>query len=245
MKADPTAQVRLLDLQAADTELAQLAHRRAHLPELAALAASDEQIGQLRSDMLELQSQVDDVADDQRRLENEVDTVQARTKRDNERLTAGGLPAKDLEGLQHEIVSLARRQSALEDDLLEVMERREAAVADHEHTGANLTKAEEDLGEAQRRRDEALADLDVAAQRCTADREKLVTAFPDDLLSVYDRQRVQHGVGAALLQARRCGACRIELDRGEIARIAKAAPDDVIRCPECGAIMVRTKQSGL
>ena len=80
---------------------------------------------------------------------------------------------------------------------------------------------------------------------CSGDREQLLAQFPAELLSVYDKQRAQHGVGAALLQARRCGACRIELDRGEIARIAKAAPDAVVRCPECGAIMVRTKQSGL
>ena len=35
MKAEPQAQRRLLDLQAIDTALAQLAHRRRTLPELA------------------------------------------------------------------------------------------------------------------------------------------------------------------------------------------------------------------
>jgi predicted nucleic acid-binding Zn-ribbon protein len=40
----------------------------------------------------------------------------------------------------------------------------------------------------------------------------------------------------------RCGACRIELDRGELARIAAAADDEVRRCEECGAILLRTKE---
>ncbi|MCL6646407.1 MAG: hypothetical protein K6U88_15860, partial [Dehalococcoidia bacterium] len=69
--------------------------------------------------------------------------------------------------------------------------------------------------------------------------------FPADLIAVYEKQRSQNGVGAALLQSRRCGACRIELDRGEISRITATAPDVVVRCSECGAILVRTKESGL
>ena len=51
------------------------------------------------------------------------------------------------------------------------------------------------------------------------------------------------GVGAGLLQGRRCGACRIEIDRGELARIAAAAEDEVLRCPECSAILLRVKDS--
>ncbi|HEV7852282.1 MAG TPA: C4-type zinc ribbon domain-containing protein, partial [Mycobacterium sp.] len=37
---------------------------------------------------------------------------------------------------------------------------------------------------------------------------------------------------------------RIEIDRGEIARITAAADDDVLRCPECGAILLRVKDGG-
>lgn len=133
----------------------------------------------------------------------------------------------------------------LEDDLLEVMEQREAESAAHDHAGANLDKAEADLIDAERRRDEALADLAVAQQRCESDRAALSGAFPADLLAAYDKQRTTYGVGAALLQARRCGACRIELDRGEISRISQTAPNVVVRCPECSAILVRTKHSGL
>ena len=61
------------------------------------------------------------------------------------------------------------------------------------------------------------------------------------LVALYERQRATAGVGAGVLQGRRCGACRIEIDRGELARIAAAADDDVLRCPECGAILLRVK----
>jgi uncharacterized protein len=57
--------------------------------------------------------------------------------------------------------------------------------------------------------------------------------------------RKNKGIGAALLRARRCGACRIELDRSAISRIAGSPADEVVTCDECGAIMVRTPESGL
>jgi predicted nucleic acid-binding Zn-ribbon protein len=67
-----------------------------------------------------------------------------------------------------------------------------------------------------------------------------VTASLDaDLVALYERQRAHGGPGAGVLQGRRCGACRIEIDRGEMQRIAAAPADDVLRCPECGAILLR------
>ena len=69
--------------------------------------------------------------------------------------------------------------------------------------------------------------------------------MPDDLLGVYEKLRSQGKVGAGLLRARRCGACRMELDPRTLAGIAAAADDAVLRCEECGAILVRTNESGL
>ena len=245
MNVEPSIQAKLLDLAAADTELTRIAHRRTVLPEQQEVDRLEQERTARKDDAVKVEIQIDDLDRDIRKLENEIDGVRKREQRDRGMLEGGSVAAKQLSELQHELGSLERRRTVLEDDLLEVMERREAVVADHQHAGANLSKAEEDLTEAQRRRDDALADLEVAAERCTNDREQLVTEFPEELREIYDRQRARHGVGAALLQARRCGACRIELDRGEIDRITKTAPETVVRCPECGAILVRTKQSGL
>ncbi len=231
MRADPAVQLRLLDLQAADTELAQLRHRRQHLPELAAIAASKQQAEQLRDEAMDLQAQLDDVADDQRRLENDVDTVQTRAKRDDQRLTSGGVPAKELEGLQHEIATLARRQSALEDDLL-VTQRQQALAAE---------RAELDA-----RRDAAFAEIDAGLARRGADRSDLAGELPADLLALYDKIRAASGgVGAAMLRQRRCEGCHLELAGSELSAVRAAAPDAVVRCDNCRRILVRTPESGL
>ncbi len=245
MNVEPPIQAKLLDLAAVDAELTRIAHRRKVLPEQQDVQRLEAERTDRKDAAVKVEIQLDDLDRDIRKLEGEIDAVRKREARDRGMLEGGNVGAKQLSELQHELGSLERRRGVLEDELLEVMERREAAEADHQHAGANLSRAEEDLTLAQSRRDDAVADLDVAAQRCDADREQLLAGFPDELLAIYDKQRAQHGVGAALLQARRCGACRIELDRGEIARIAKTDPQVVVRCPECGAILVRTKQSGL
>ncbi|MFI7669098.1 zinc ribbon domain-containing protein [Nocardia sp. NPDC049526] len=245
MNVEPPVQAKLLQLAAVDAELTRIAHRRTVLPEQQEVARLEGERNAHKDAAVAVEIMLDDLDRDIRKLEGEVDAVRKREERDRGMLTAGSVGAKQLSEIQHELGSLERRRSVLEDELLEVMERREASASDHDHAGARLSKTEQELADAQRLRDEALADLDVAQGRCDSDRKDLVALFPDELLSIYDRQRTQHGVGAALLQARRCGACRIELDRGEIARIAKSAPDVIMRCPECGAILVRTKESGL
>ncbi|MFF3224594.1 zinc ribbon domain-containing protein [Nocardia suismassiliense] len=245
MNVEPPIQAKLLQLAAVDAELTRIAHRRTVLPEQQEVARLEAERNAHKDAAVAVQIMLDDLDRDIRKLEGEVDAVRKREERDKGMLSAGTVNAKQLSEIQHELGSLERRRSVLEDELLEVMEKREASADDYQHAGARLDKTEQELADAQTQRDEALADLEVAQGRCDADRSKLISLFPADLLAIYDRQRGQHGVGAALLQARRCGACRIELDRGEIARIAKTVPELVVRCPECGAILVRTKESGL
>ncbi|OJF81789.1 zinc ribbon domain-containing protein [Nocardia seriolae] len=245
MNAEPSIQAKLLDLAAVDAELTRIEHRRKVLPEAQEVARLEGERTTRKDAAVKVEIKMDDLDRDIRKLEGEIEAVRKREERDRGMLTAGSVGAKQLSELQHELGSLERRRKVLEDDLLEVMEQREAASAAHDHAGANLDKAEADLIDAERRRDEALADLAVAQQRCESDRAALSGAFPADLLAAYDKQRTTYGVGAALLQARRCGACRIELDRGEISRISQTAPNVVVRCPECSAILVRTKHSGL
>jgi predicted nucleic acid-binding Zn-ribbon protein len=69
---------------------------------------------------------------------------------------------------------------------------------------------------------------------------------PDDLLALYTKLRASNGgLGAAALRQRRCDGCRLELNNIELSRIRDAASDEVVRCEECGRILVRTADSGL
>ncbi|MEV4810841.1 zinc ribbon domain-containing protein [Micromonospora avicenniae] len=245
MKADPKVQRRLLDLQAIDTALAQLAHRRRALPERAELEALARELSALEDERVRAQVAVDDLDRDIARMEKDVEQVRARKEKDEARLAAGSGPARELEALQHELVSLNRRQSDLEDSELELMEQRETAQSVLDGVEQRLAEARDKRAATEQRRDESLAEIAKEEEFKRTSRQPLAADLPADLVTLYDRIREDTGLGAALLTAGRCGGCRLELSGADLARIRKADPDDVVRCEECRRIMVRTNESGL
>jgi uncharacterized protein len=242
MKASPEAQRRLLDLQAVDTALAQLAHRRKSLPELAEIDTVSRELSALEDERVRAQVAVDDIDRDITRFEKDIEQVRQRKERDQKRLDGGGA-LREIEGLQHELATLNRRQSELEDAELELMEQKETAeLAD---VVGRLRAAQEKRAAAERRRDEALAEITKEEEFKTSSRGPLAADLPADLVALYDKIRLDSGLGAALFRSGRCGGCRIELYGADLARVKGSAPDDVVRCEECRRIMVRTAESGL
>lgn len=238
MKADPAVQRRLLDLVADDAELNRAAHRRRNLPELAEIDEAERDLQAKRDDLVVAQTSASDLEREVKRLEGEVEQVRAREQRDRERMQAGG-SAKQMEDLDSELQTLSRRQGVLEDELLDVMEQREALDTNVSKAREAVEAGEERLDDARRRRDEAFTDLDAAESRYQADRDAIVAELPAELLAIYDRVRDQRGTGAGPLQGSTCGACRLELDRAALIEVREAAADDVVRCTECGAVLVR------
>jgi uncharacterized protein len=244
VKASPEAQRRLLDLQAVDTTLAQLAHRRRSLPELAEIEAISRELSALEDDRIRAQVAVDDLDRDISRFEKDIDQVRTRKDRDQRRLDAGGA-LREIEGLQHELTTLNRRQSELEDAELELMEQRETAEQALNAVLKRLAEARGRREAAERRRDEAYAEIAKEQEFKMASRAPLAADLPPELVQLYDRIRAESGLGAALVRAGRCGGCRIELYGADLARVKSAPADDVVRCEECRRIMVRTAESGL
>jgi predicted nucleic acid-binding Zn-ribbon protein len=245
VKADPDAQRRLLDLQAIDTSLAQIAHRRKTLPELADIDRLARELSALEDERVRAQVSVDDIDRDIARLEKDIDQVRARADRDRVRLDAGTGPARELEALQHELATLSRRQGELEDAELELMEQREGAQASLDQTLDRLTAARQTRADTEARRDTLLTDLDKEIEWKASSRTPLVADLPADLVALYEKTRESTGMGAALLRGGRCGSCRLELSGSERSRVRSADPDEVLRCEECRRILVRTEESGL
>ena len=244
MKAEVVQQRSLLELTELDAELSRIAHRSAHLSEQqryeeihAEHHAANDRLAALRIVLEDLDAQVS-------RFESEIDAVRQREDRDRLLLDSATTNAKQLSELQHELETLQRRQSSLEDSLLEVMERREELQGQRAGESATIDRLQSDLANAQQARDDALAELDQTRHQRNSRRDELTVELNPELVALYERQRAAGGAGAGLLQGRRCGACRIEIDRGELARISAAADDEVLRCPECGAILLRVRDPG-
>lgn len=239
-KADPFLQRRLLDIARIDQTVAAAEHRRRTLPELARIADGTATVDRLRGALVLKQAEIGDLDRDARKLDQEIDAVRSRARRDNDRLAAGSAPAKDLENMQHELTSLARRQSTLEDDALELMERREEAETEAGRIEAELTAAQGEVSAAEQRRDDAVADIDDELKRAAAERAGLLDGLPADLIGLYEQIRGRGRTAAGALNGARCEACRMDLDRSALNDIWAAPPDAVVRCSECGAILIRT-----
>jgi predicted nucleic acid-binding Zn-ribbon protein len=126
------------------------------------------------------------------------------------------------------------------------MERQEAADAALRASREGQEKAAAERERAVQARDAALADITDATARHEAARKELAAQVAAPLLSLYDRIRAQTGTtGAALLKARQCQGCRIELNGRELAAVRNADADEVVRCENCARILVRTAESGL
>lgn len=247
MKADPFDQLRLLDVQELDAGLHRLQVRRAGLPAHAVISAADAALDLVRDELVGHETRSSDLGRAAQRLEADIDQVRARSTRDRQRLDAGSVSsARELESLQSEITSLGRRQAALEDEELELLEGREqadAAAVDCRRRQQELTAQRQ---AAVSERDRELASLDEQAARLAAQRAELAAQLPAELLALYDRLRAERaGVGAAALVRRRCEGCHLELAGNELAQVRALAPEEVHRHEDCGRILVRTADSGL
>jgi uncharacterized protein len=246
VKADHFEQQKLLDLAAEDVALTQLAHRGRTLAEVAAVAAAEEAERTFSADVIRAETEARDLGREVKRLESDVETVRAREDKDQRLLDSGSVSPKELTNLQHELESLKRRQSDLEDQELELMERLEEAEKALAVAQSGLEQARADRERAQQLRDDALADIADGTTKHQSTRDEVAAGISAPLLTLYDRIRTQTGsTGAAMLKARQCQGCRIELYGNELSAVRNADPHEVVRCENCGRILVRTAESGL
>ena len=241
MKAEELQQRSVLELAAVDAELSRLDHRATHLEEQQRLDAVESALREANDALAALGIALDDLDGQVTKFESEIDAVRKREDRDRGLLDSGTVDVKHVAELQHELETLQRRQGSLEDSLLEIMEHREKLQNDQTAQSNRIDELQNDLSAALKERNDALALIDQSRHQAASRRDELTASLPPELVALYERQRALGGIGAGRLQGRRCGACRIEIDRGELARISAAKEDELLRCPECGAILVRVR----
>jgi hypothetical protein len=236
-----------LELAEIDAELTRLEHRRRGLPEHDELSRLEQRDRELRDELATLEAREGDLRREQAKAESDVEQVRTRIDRDRSRLDAGQVSSpRELENLQSEIESLHRRQSDLEEVVLDVMERREGAQGRQQAATAERAQISADASAATARRDASLAEIGEQAGKATDRRTAVVADEPPDLIDLYERLRVQHGgVGAAALRRGRCEGCHLSLNTVDLNAMRAASADEVLRCEECRRILVRTDESGL
>jgi uncharacterized protein len=244
LKASPEDQARLLDLQAIDTRLQQLAHQAAGVPEHAVLVELNTRSREIDGRLATVSGALEDTRTELARAESDVAVVEARIARDTERVNATS-SLKDVAGLETELASLHKRQFDLEEIELEVMERIQVLEEDQAREQAAKDEVAAERAEVESRLGGVMATVSSEQNHAKANRATIAEKLPQDLLALYERQRERYGAGASLLRGGVSGASGLKLNEHDMAIIRAAAPDDVLLCPDSNAILVRTAESGI
>lgn len=243
VKASPADQSRLLELARLDQDVRAADAARRNPPQTARVQELLAQRQAQSAELTGLLAARDDAQTELSRLESDVALVEARVKRD-EQLLAGSSNTKEVQGLEHELASLTKRKSDLEDLELEIMERLEGAEAAVLAQQSVIEATNQEGARLSAEGKAAVAEATARIDAATRDRAAVAAALPADLVGYYDRLKTR-SAGAGLLRRRTCEGCHMVLSGTDLQALRQAADDDVVTCPECGCILVRDGESGL
>lgn len=240
MKAAKSAQEKLLALQALDSSLIQLDHKAKNLPVSKLLDEKTIAHASARDLCVAAETEKSDIKHELSKSEIDVEQVVSRIERDEKRLASGQGTPKELEQLQHELGSLAKRRAELEEIELEVMVRIEALDQRITSLSQERDALHEEVIKLSKEKDAALEEITRAMNATMSDRAALAEEIKAELLALYEKIRASaDGIGAARLHAGQCQGCNLTINAADLTKISALPDDEVVRCEECRRILVR------
>jgi predicted nucleic acid-binding Zn-ribbon protein len=237
VKANLQDQKRLLELVDLDLSLVRNAADRAKLQSATAISEASEKALALSDQLIDARNRVGDLELELKRSENDLELVENRIAKDNERLTSTS-SAKDAQGIEHELTTLAKRKSELEDTELGIMEDLEKVRAELAEAESAKAAAEGELIRLKSALATDTAGLDSARAELASKRSALVGLIEPELAVAYQR-KADRNVAAGKLVGRECGACRLSITATNLEEIVALPADEIAECPNCQAYLVR------
>lgn len=181
---------------------------------------------------------LEEVEREQRRLENDIDSMQRKIEAEERRLTDGTVAnPRELQSIQAEVTNLRGRRSRIEDDLIERMERREELEVHVGPAESEVSEAKARVAEIEETSAREIVEIEAALRVRASERGGAAAEVEPDVLELYeDLRRQKKGVGAAALIDGVCQACHQKLSPVYLDRL-RSAPG-VRRCEYCRRILV-------
>jgi predicted nucleic acid-binding Zn-ribbon protein len=230
----------LLELQARDTAIDRLRHRRETIPELAALDAVRTDLAAHEKRLADAAERRDEVVGEERRFDDEAGSLETKAAEVERTMYSGEVTSpRELQILQADVDQLRRHRRSLEDRELDVMERREALDAEVRELETRARELQADAAQLESVLSTAEAEIDEELAGERAARDELAATVDAALLDDYERCRERaRGVGAARLNGTTCQGCHLSIPSVEAERIRKNPPGTVAHCDNCGCILV-------
>ena len=237
MKANLQDQQRLLELVQLDLDLVKNASDRAKLLAATEIQIASEKALALSDQLIDARNRVGDLELELKRSENDLELVENRIAKDNQLLSATS-SSKDAQGIEHELNTLAKRKSELEDAELGIMDELDTVRADLGAAEAAKSAAEAELGALREALSSNTSALDSKRAELTSKRVALVGLIDPELAVAYQK-KADRAVAVGRLSGRECGACRISITATNLEEIVALPADEIAECPNCQAYLVR------
>jgi predicted nucleic acid-binding Zn-ribbon protein len=240
MKASPSDQQAILEVQNLDDQLASLAQREATLPESIALNAVVIKRNNVRDLRIAAETERTDVKRELARAEGDVEQIVTRIQRDEARLNSGTGTPKELEQTQHELVTLGQRRAELEEVELTIMVQVEGITNRINELTTEEAKLAEEIADLEIKKENALTIIINERTAVSEKRAAIAAPIAQDLKDLYAKLAADNnGNGAALLVGNECKGCHLTINTTEVQRISTLPAEEVVRCEQCRCILVR------
>ena len=227
----------LLELQVLDTEIAQLEHKAAHLPEAVAFAEAKRVSANLRAELDRIEAEHRGLVAVIESNEAAVTDMRKQLDRLNAQMKTVIAP-REAEALQHEMANFGEKISSVEDESLAALERSEELDETLARLGSGIAAAGSSLDEAGRTLQAALAAVQGSLKDASERRNATAATVDAQWLAQYERRRAAHGgVAVARLVRATCGGCHIDLSTSEVEAVRREVPTQR-ECPNCARWLV-------
>ena len=239
MQAKLDNQLRVLRLAEIDLQRATLEQRAKTSPEALRHREITIEFETTRDLRIAAETELSDLSGEINRAESDVEQVVKRIERDESRLNAGQGSPKELEQMQHELLSLNSRRAELEEVELEVMMRADEIKSRINDLKIKESELANSLAEASSIKDAALGAIQNEIDAASKARTEIVPQIDKALLDLYEKLRGNGVVGAAKLINGKCGGCNLAINPSDLGKLMALPEEEVARCEECRCILVR------
>jgi hypothetical protein len=226
----------LLDLQDVDLQIDRLLNQRQALPELERYRTTHTELEALEASHEEATAELREVSLELDKTNGELTIAEQKLAAEQNRLYAGGLSARDADFLRQEVEMLGRKNTEMEDRVLELMELREARDEGAGSLAAEVTEKQAAKSALEGEIQSAWKSIDAELAHKEARKADIVPLVDPDLIELYEElRRLKEGVAVGRLADGVCGGCHLALTAAEQ---LSATRQDPPRCIHCRRILV-------
>lgn len=237
MKASHQQQETLLELSQIDLQIRRNQIATDALVNGTEIEATRAELMQMSENLLAERNSLDALEIELNRAAQDLALVEDRIAKDNHRLEQSSNP-KDIQGIQHELISLAKRKDTLEDAELALMEKVEQAKAEVDLVSNERDSVQQRLSRLEADQATELAKLKSGAMLLAEDRVRAIANLSEELATHYEKLKAR-GAGVGRFSGIACGACGMTMTGASLDEVRATPMDELAHCAECNGILVR------